>query len=337
MENRPGMRDFNSILVIRRDNIGDLVCTTPLLTALRKQFSRAWIGVLANSYNAAVLNGNPDVDEVYVYRKLKHLGGGSSALSALAEKVGLMWKLRRKKLDLVVLAAGCQDTRGAQFARILAPGRTLLSQPAANGKHEVERTFSAARLLGIEGSIPPLRVIPDEIALDRAREAIKRAGLASTRPLIGLHISARRIAQRWPAKRFAELAIALRAQHGAATMLFWSPGDGNRSQHPGDDDKAAAILELVAGLAPLVPWPTAELPDLVAGLAVCDAVICSDGGAMHVAAGLGKPILCFFGDSPVDRWHPWGVRHIVLQASSGKVEDISLEEAVGSSSLLLRL
>ena len=57
---------------------------------------------------------------------------------------------------------------------------------------------------------------------------------------------------------------------------------------------------------------------------------------MHVAAALGKPILCFFGDSSVDRWRPWGVRHIVLRASGGKVEDIPLDEALGSTSLLIR-
>lgn len=56
---------------------------------------------------------------------------------------------------------------------------------------------------------------------------------------------------------------------------------------------------------------------------------------MHVAAGLGKPIICLSGDSPVDRWRPWGVRHIVLQAESRDVKDISLDEVVNAMSLLL--
>ena len=58
-----------NILVIRRDNIGDLVCTTPLITALRQRFPKAWIGALVNSYNARVLDGNPDQDEVFIYTK----------------------------------------------------------------------------------------------------------------------------------------------------------------------------------------------------------------------------------------------------------------------------
>ncbi len=58
------------ILVIRRDNIGDLVCTTPMLSGLRRRFPGAHIAVLVNSYNAPVLAGNPDIDEVCVYRKV---------------------------------------------------------------------------------------------------------------------------------------------------------------------------------------------------------------------------------------------------------------------------
>ena len=38
-----------SFLVIRRDNIGDLVCTTPLFEALRLRFPSARIDALTNS------------------------------------------------------------------------------------------------------------------------------------------------------------------------------------------------------------------------------------------------------------------------------------------------
>lgn len=336
MRNETGVPEISSILVIRRDNIGDLVCTTPLLTALRRRFATTWIGVLANSYNAAVLNGNPDIDQVYAYRKLKHLDAGDSALSAISERIGMMWALRRRKLGLVVLAAGPQDIRGARIASILAPCRTISSLAAETGNHEVERTFSAARLLGIEGPVPPLKIIPDKSALQRVREGILRAGFSRKGPVIGLHISARRSVQRWPEQRFADLAIALSAQFGATAVLLWSPGARDHPRHPGDDDKAKAVLKLATGRASLFPFATSDLPDLIAGIAACDAVVCSDGGAMHLAAALGKPIVCFFGDSPVDRWRPWGVRHTVLQAASGRVEDIPLDEVLEAYRLLSR-
>ncbi len=71
------------ILVIRRDNIGDLVCTLPLIRRLREQYPQAWIGALVTSYNAEVLQGCPDLDAVFSYTKAKHLAAGESAFGAM--------------------------------------------------------------------------------------------------------------------------------------------------------------------------------------------------------------------------------------------------------------
>lgn len=79
------------VLVVRRDNIGDLVCTTPLFTALRRRYPQAWIGALVNSYNAPVLERNPDVNEVFAYTKLKHLEKGASALATLRSRLSHLW------------------------------------------------------------------------------------------------------------------------------------------------------------------------------------------------------------------------------------------------------
>ena len=328
------MSKINSILVIRRDNIGDLVCTTALLAGLRSRYPEAWIGVLANSYNAPVLQGNPDIDEVFAYRKLKHLGGDEGVIASLAGRAAMLWRLRRRKLDLAIVAAGDQDIRGERLAKLLSPARVVRSAGPTAGQHEVERAFSAVRSLGYKGPIPPLCVIPRTAPVARVRSAINQAGLK--RPLIGVHISARRATQRWPAEHFAQLVNTLHEKHGAAVLLFWSPGAENHPQHPGDDGKAQTVMHLVGDKAALLACPSSALEDLIAGLSQCDAVVCSDGGAMHIAAALGRPIACFFGDSPVERWRPWGVRHIVLQAPTGRVEDVRVEEAADAASALLR-
>lgn len=329
------MTESRSILVIRRDNIGDLVCTTPLLAALRGHFRGARIEVLANSYNAPVLAGSPDIDRVHVYQKLKHLGHDGGALFALGGRIALLWRLRRKRFDVVVVASGARDLRALKLARMLAPRRIVLSDDAIPGQHEVERTFTAARLLGIQGPIPALHVVADASALNRARRIVESAGKEPARKIVGMHISARRVMQRWPAERFAELSIALHERCGATIMLFWSPGAEGHAQHPGDDEKARTVRNLVAEKARLVAWPTAGLEELIGGLAACDAVVCSDGGAMHIAAGLGKPVACFFGDSDLARWRPWGVRHIVLMPKSRRVQDVQVQEAYDSAAALL--
>ena len=107
------------ILVIRRDNIGDLVCTTPLLAALRGRFPQARIVALVNSYNAAVLDGNPDVDEVLSYTKLKHRLPGQSRVRILLDRLGMVARLRRDVFDYVLLAKAGFDRQGLSLARQL--------------------------------------------------------------------------------------------------------------------------------------------------------------------------------------------------------------------------
>lgn len=322
---------MNSILVVRRDNIGDLVCTTPLLSALRRRYPQAWIGGLVNSYNAAVLDRNPDLDRVFVYAKLKHLDPGQSALGALARRIAELWELRRKRLDCVVLATPQFVPRAWQLARLLAPKRIVgCSEQAARemaGRHEVERVFALAAQLGVDAPIPPLKVVPDPALTARALAAFGAAAQGKLR--VAVQISTRRAAQRWPVERFVELVQRLDAL-GAACMLLWSPGPSDHPRHPGDDEKAAAIAARLEGKAPLAAYHAGPLPELVGALAACDAVITSDGGAMHLAAALGKPIVCFFGDVAPEQWRPWGVPHRVLRPESRRAADITVDATVAA-------
>lgn len=152
--------------------------------------------------------------------------------------------------------------------------------------------------------------------------------------LLALHISARKTSQRLPVARLAALARALHARHGCAFVLLWSPGGAANPLHPGDDRKAEEFMAATAGL-PVVAYPTLRLAELIAALSICDAAILSDGGAMHIAAALGKPILCFFGRSDPSRWRPWRVPHVVLQPESFEVADLTLPEILAGWEALL--
>ncbi len=313
------------ILVIRRDNIGDLLCTTPLFSALRRCFPGAWIGALVNSYTASVLTGNPDVDDVLVYEKGKHADSLVGRVTALGQRVALIARLRRACIDVALLPAAGNQRSAERFARLSGARRIVRADDqAATGPHEVELAYRCAAPLGIDA--PPAAMT---LVADPALRATLPAPPPGAGPLIGLHISARKPAQRWPIERYAELARRLHARFAARFLLFWAPGPADDPRHPGDDGKAAALLAQLAGL-PVTAMPTHQLGELVAGLSLCDQVICSDGGAMHIAAALGKPIVCFFGNSGADRWHPWGVPYRLLQPDSRDVADVGVDQALAA-------
>jgi ADP-heptose:LPS heptosyltransferase len=136
--------------------------------------------------------------------------------------------------------------------------------------------------------------------------------------LVAIHISARQAIRRWPVQRYAALIKEL--GRSAAVMLLWSPGTADDPRHPGDDEAARNFPE--AGTLAKVATP--DLATLIAALSLADRVICPDGGAMHVAAALGKPIVALWADSPVERWRPWQVPHRVVRPESRNLADLEL-------------
>lgn len=329
-------------LIIRRDNIGDLVCTTPVFRALRQHFPDAQICALVNSYNYPVLENNPDIDQIFWYGKAKHQSDWRGVLHAHWERLRLIIRLRRMHFDYAILAAPGLQSRSLSFARMLHPKHIIgfnepgkksvrhidISVPYSrpNAIHETEDVFRLLEPLGITGTPGPVKIFADKMEFHRAQEKVQNQDWGPG-PIIGIHISARKPSQRWPEERFTQLIQALHAQYQANFLLFWSPGDKENPLHPGDDAKASVIMNQLDTL-PILPFPTQQLPQLIAGLSLCDVVVCGDGGAMHLAAGLGKPILCFFGKSSATHWHPWGVPHVLIQPPSLDVADISVTDAL---------
>ncbi|WP_153146611.1 glycosyltransferase family 9 protein [Dechloromonas sp. H13] len=338
------MKDIRKIIVVRRDNIGDLICTTPLFSALRAHFPSARIDALVNSYNSPVLARNPDIDHVYAYTKAKHREVGESTLGVYGRRLRLMLSLRAQGYDCMVLANDGDTKRTLKLARWIAPGQVIgyaMPGEAADRRldqaltvnpahrHAVEIAFALLAPLGIHGTPPAMKLVPDPDLLQRARTRLDDEAGSVAGPTIAIHVSARKVPQRWPTERFIELMRLLHARCDARFMLFWAPGSSDNPMHPGDDDKAREIVAATAGL-PVLAYRTEHLDQLIAGIAACDSMICSDGGAMHVGAALGKPIVCFFGNSDAARWHPWGVPHQVLQPPSLDVNDISVAEALAA-------
>jgi ADP-heptose:LPS heptosyltransferase len=345
------------ILILRRENIGDLILTTPFIRRLREALPNATIAVWVNSYNAPVLAGNPDVDTIYVYTKGKHADSAIGRLMARWQQARQLFALRAAKFDDVVLAEPTYTPRNIRFARFILGGRpgsravgfehddgastgldVVIPKQGVEHLHQAQIMMRLGQAFGFCAADEPEDKAPST-RIGQPRVPIPAA--SANQLSIGLHLSARKPSQRWPMERFAALAMGLHQTYGCEVRLFWSPGAPDNALHPGDDDKAAALRVAVARGDPaarhwLQPAPTHDLSSLIAKLGTVDLVVCADGGAMHVAAALGKPIVALFGDSDPVHWRPWRVPQRVLQAASRDVADLSVEDVSGAADSLLR-
>lgn len=338
------------ILVIRRDNIGDLVCTTPLFAALRQRYPDAHIAALVNSYNAAVLEANPDVDEVHRYTKLKHRRPGESRLRIVLERLRMLARLRREPFDCLILAKAGFDRHGLNLARQLRarqvvgfapPGRaaprsiTLPVAPLAfEETHEVRALQRLAAAAGAPDAEGPLKVQAPPERTRAWREA--HPALAHAARWVAVHVSAREASRRWPAANWTALLEGLLAEPETGVLLLWAPGPADDPRHPGDDAMAREIAGRLGPRSRLIAAPTAELGELIAALSCAHAFIGVDGGAMHLAAGLQLPVVALFENlrAKTERWFPWKVAYEMVKPATREVADISVPQVLDAWSRL---
>jgi len=100
-----------------------------------------------------------------------------------------------------------------------------------------------------------------------------------------------------------------------------------------EDEKAEAIINSIK--TGIIACKTTQLMELIAALSLTDIVVCCDGGAMHIAAALGKPIVTIWGSTNPAIWRPWGVKHIILQGERKQAENISVQAVLDAVEKLL--
>src|SRR3989344_2942440 len=97
--------ELRKILLVRNDNIGDLVCSIPAIQLVRTHFPKAEIDILVNSYNAPIVEPLVPkwVDRLVIYQKTKHVG---FSISQLFHLIQFYSQLRLAKYDTVILLVG---------------------------------------------------------------------------------------------------------------------------------------------------------------------------------------------------------------------------------------
>ena len=329
---------MNKILFIRRDNVGDLICTTPAIHAARERYPQARIGILVNSYNADIVSGNPDIDTVYVYRKAKHVPG-ESRLAVWWSNLQLLRGIRRERYD-VAIACGSHSHTLASYALRTGAARRVGYVPAGErnrwytdpvpvsvtGEHEVERVFRLVEPLGVQGRAGGMVLVPDAGEMARFASFRQERRRGEKRPLVAVAISARGAKKQWPLDKFISLIHHLEMGGECDVILLWAPGLQSNPTFPGDDEAAEQVIASCG--EGVIPYLTLTLPALVAALASVDLVVTPDTGSLHMAAALGKPTVALMHEGNAPFWYPWQTTSRVLSAAS--VATIEVDEVLAA-------
>ena len=336
---------YCNILIIKLRHIGDVLLSTPVLRALREAYPDARLTMLVNRGTEEILAHNPDVNEVVCLEK-----GSWDAQWRFVQS------LRRRAFDCVIdltdgdrsavisLATGApmrvgfnaeHRWRGLLYSAVAAPRPT--------DQHRVEYDLCALRHLGLDPK-PGTPVLYVSHAENVAVETwLRESGLTSSTnapPLLWLQPGARYSLKVWPHERFVELADRLTDRFSCRVLL-------------GGDQREREIAEQIARNMrepPKVVAGKLSLLQFAALVKRCALFVGNDGGAMHIAAAMGTPVVALFGPTYPRRWGPRGVPSQViykgldcracyhptcLRGDDSCMQQITVDEVFETASLML--
>ncbi|MBV9387685.1 MAG: glycosyltransferase family 9 protein [Chroococcidiopsidaceae cyanobacterium CP_BM_ER_R8_30] len=297
-----------NILVMRLDNIGDVIMTSPALRALKENLPECRITLMASPSGVQAATLLPWVDDVLPRRVLwQDLG---QLDFAPAREWELVQTLRDGNFDAaIVFTSFSQSPHPAGFLCYLAgiPLRLGESKELGGGvlttevatapeeMHQVERNLRLISSVGFTVSQSSLSIQIDATTKQAVRQLLAEHGISPGAPYLLLNPWTSCQARNYDSQRFAVAARRLAEITNWSVIVTGVAKDRDRSQ------------PLIAALSPhaLDFIGTTTLPQLAALIAEARLVLTNNTATMHLADATRTPnVVLFAGTEYESQWQP---------------------------------
>jgi len=290
------------ILVVRLDQMGDIIQTLPFIESLKSSFPDAEIHALTTSVGEELLS-HQNLASTFVWDSPWFDAGRKTSIRKskvyewirshqfdcafeLRGDIRLIWLLRRSGVKSLV---GYGVTGGGFLLDVEAPWKRT--------DHAINKNLTLLEAIGgkIAQTVPVLRAFQELKEHERGKNPRLR---------LAVHPDAGTPAKRWPITRFKDLMKTLAQQRPVEFILI--------------GQNAAMGEELEKNFT----GPTKNMmgrttiKELIGVLAQCDGLITNDSGPAHVMAALEKPVFILWsGTADPSLWAPRGKNIFILSHS----------------------
>jgi len=300
---------FERILIVATRQIGDVLCTTPLVRQLRQLWPRARLDVLGYEKTLGMLEGNPDIDGVIE----------SSEHPGWTEYRGLLKKIFRQ-YDLSVVTQ--PSDRAHLYGFLAAPKRVGIVPTKALHSwwkkalclHTVELDYwrqhvVIERLRILEAFLPPQsqnHLAPTAPVIPPAAEPLPQelTGFVKAGPTVVIHATPMWRFKRWPVNHWAQVIETL-VPIGYNVVLTGSSSQQDRVLNQ-------EILSALKVTAPSIGSDSVRdyagqlsLGQTVTLLKAASLYLGVDTSITHLAAACGTRTFALFGATPPTNFGPW--------------------------------
>jgi lipopolysaccharide heptosyltransferase II len=316
------------IIIIRQHNqLGDLLSGVSLLRALKETYPDCHLTLIASPYNYPGLIKNKFIDNLFIFDKKKLFN---------PFYITKFFKLLRKPYDLAIVPVTVSISFTSNILARFSNSRIRIGPKSLNGKENksiflfdrrveidwrkhpdsnvAERSLDIVRPFGINTANFKSQITFDEIDKKIADEFISKLNLKSDEYLIGFHVGAGKIPNRWSLKKYIILMEMLQNEYKAKFYLTGSSSDKEEINY------VKKNVQVEIGY-----FINKKIPEVAALISKSDLFISNDTGIMHVAGTTETPQISIFGPTNPFNWAPIGKNKIFIRKSD-LIDDVSVDD-----------
>jgi ADP-heptose:LPS heptosyltransferase len=300
------MLQFQNILLIRTDRIGDVVLTTPLITILHREFPRSKIFFLTREYTAPLLKHYEFLEEIIIYQPESEHRGFNGHL-----KLGKI--LKEKKIDIAFLFYPLPGLALALFMAEI-PFRVgtgyrwfsfllnyrIYEHRKYGKKHELE--YNLSLIQKFIKKVPNSGEIQFQFRIDEHLKKLQNNALRKlqiTGDYIIIHPGSGGSAPNLPAEAFARIVKYLLQQTQYFIILAGDHSEAKLLQMISGNMKNEKLRQVTGD------WDLETYAAVISGARM---FISNSTGPLHIARAMEIPLLAFYCPaipcSP-ERWGPY--------------------------------
>ena len=302
------LAEYKNIAIINFRNLGDMICTMPLLKYCRQKAPNSIITTILGKGCAPLGPFLNDSDKIIALPTKK----------TYDYKTFIKYALKlRNSFDLVI-CANTPRKASDLFIWLLHPRNSLAyTKNTWHGKliktripFDVERKKKRHCALDFLNLLFASETLPKElipkITLKEELKEIYKARIQEInkigRPLVFVSVSNNRYFCLLGIEEHAKILNRLHDEFNCSVLISHLPKDANKAF------SLAQKLEM-----PNIALATPDFSEFMAVLDAVDLCLIGEGGIMHLAAALNKPQVALFSKTSIIEWSPLSDKAVILQ------------------------
>ncbi len=325
------------ILIVRQHNqLGDLLAGLSLLRAIKETFPGCSATLIVSPSNYHGVIKNKFVDRVFNYDKKR-------LFSPLYLRS--LYRLLREEYDLAIVPVTVSISFTSNLIARFSNSKIRIGAKSLDGKpnksaflfdrrvdidwrkypdsNVSERSLDIVRPFGITTKDFTPEISFDKEDMASAEKFILELKSNAGEFLIGFHVGAGKIPNRWSLNKFLELMEMIKANYPVKFYLTGSQADREEINFIKERSKFEIGLFI-----------NRKIPEVAALISKSDLFISNDTGIMHVAGSTQTPQVSLFGPTNPFNWAPIGKNKKFIRKSE-LMDDISVNEVFEMCTSLL--